>query len=229
MAGTLALYDKEGERQHTIYLAASPEYGKATFPGKLKQEIAQIKQTYPKARYVGIADGARCNRGFLSKHTDSQTIDFRHAAEYPGKAASAMFRGQRRAAEKAQWLEQACHKLKHQVGGATRLWNEMKAFREGHQLPKSDQASLEAAITYFGNNRRKMAYAKNAKLKLPIGSGVTEAACKVIVKQRLCGSAMKWKEKGAATVLRLRSLNYSRGRWVQFWDKVNQYGLPRAA
>ena len=229
MVGTLALYDREGERQHTIYLAASPEYGKATFLGKLEQEIAQIKQSYPKAHYVGIADGARCNWGFLSKHTDSQTIDFWHAAEYLGKAAGAMFRGQRRAVEKAEWLEQACHNLKHQVGGATRLWNEMKAFRDDHQLPKSDQASLDAAITYFANNKRKMAYAKNGKLKLPIGSGVTEAACKVIVKQRLCGSAMKWKEKGAATVLRLRSINYSRGRWSQFWDKVNQYGLPRAA
>ncbi len=40
----------------------------------------------------------------------------------------------------------------------------------------------------------------------PIGSGVTEAACKVIVKQRLCCSGMKWKESGAAAVLSLRCL-----------------------
>src|SRR6201996_7940122 len=29
MVGALAFYDDEGERQHTIYLAATPEYGKA--------------------------------------------------------------------------------------------------------------------------------------------------------------------------------------------------------
>ena len=28
-----------------------------------------------------------------------------------------------------------------------------------------------------------------------IGSGITKAACKVIVKQRLCKSGMKWKNK----------------------------------
>src|SRR3954469_14519602 len=31
MVGTLSFYDQEGERQHTIYLAATPEYGKAKF------------------------------------------------------------------------------------------------------------------------------------------------------------------------------------------------------
>ena len=31
MVGTISLYDEEGERQHTTYVAASPEYGRATF------------------------------------------------------------------------------------------------------------------------------------------------------------------------------------------------------
>ena len=108
------------------------------------------------------------------------------------------------------------------------MWNEMKAFEIENTLPKADKESLESAITYCGNNKGKMTYAKNIKMKLPIGSGVTEAACKVIVKQRMCGSSMKWKDKGAASVLRLRCLNYSNGRWSQFWDKINQYGLPMA-
>ncbi len=133
-----------------------------------------------------------------------------------------MFRGEKQMQAKANWLDQACHKLKHTVGGATRLWNEMKTFDEQNELPQPEKEKLESAITYFGNNKSKMPYVKNIKRNLPIGSGVTEAACKVIVKQRMCGSAMKWKDKGAASVLRLRCLNYSSGRWDQFWDKVNQ-------
>lgn len=31
MAGTIALYDSEGERLHTIYMGATPEYGKEAF------------------------------------------------------------------------------------------------------------------------------------------------------------------------------------------------------
>lgn len=229
MVGTIALYDSEGERQHTNYIAASPEYGKERFLARMEQEIAHIKRDFPDAHYIGLADGAKCNWSFLKRHTETQTIDFWHATEYLAKAANAMFPEKRQAQEKHAWLDGACHKLKHFVGGASRLWNEMKAFEKQTELPQVHQEKLESAITYFGNNRSKMTYPKNIRRNLPIGSGVTEAACKVIVKQRMCGSSMKWKDKGAAAVLRLRCVNYSTGRWGQFWDKVNQYGLPTAA
>jgi len=50
---------------------------------------------------------------------------------------------------------------------------------------------------------------------LPIGSGVTEAACKTLVKQRLLASGMRWKNKGANIILSLRSLANTAGRWNQ--------------
>jgi hypothetical protein len=43
MVGTISLYDMLGERQHTIYVAASPEYGKATFLERMQREIAEVK------------------------------------------------------------------------------------------------------------------------------------------------------------------------------------------
>ena len=73
-----------------------------------------------------------------------------------------------------------------------------------------------------------MAYANFRAHDFPIGSGVTEAACKTIIKQRLCRSGMKWKNKGVAVVLSLRYLDKS-NRWNQFWDKINQYGVSFAA
>ena len=74
-----------------------------------------------------------------------------------------------------------------------------------------------------------MDYATWVEEDLPIGSGVTEAACKVLVKQRLCGSGMKWKEPGAAAVLSVRCLTYTTERWSQFWNKIDRYGFPVAA
>ncbi|MDM8566928.1 hypothetical protein QUF74_14920 [Candidatus Halobeggiatoa sp. HSG11] len=35
---------------------------------------------------------------------------------------------------------------------------------------------------------------------------------------------MRWKEKGAQTILSLGALVQSKGRWQQFWDKIQQYG-----
>jgi len=74
-----------------------------------------------------------------------------------------------------------------------------------------------------------MDYAMNVEKNIPIGSGITEAACKVIVKQRLCCSGMKWKDEGASVVLTLRCLNHSDGRWGQFWNKIDRYGFSLAA
>ena len=98
------------------------------------------------------------------------------------------------------------------------------------KISENNQKSLESAITYFRNNNTKsrMKYTESVALNHVIGSGVTEAACKTIVKQRLCKSGMRWKERGAAIILSLRTLVHSTGRWEQFWKKVNQYGFPIA-
>src|SRR3954449_422113 len=47
MVGTLSFYDKEGERQHTIYLGATPEYGKAKFLGRMEAEIDRARAKCP--------------------------------------------------------------------------------------------------------------------------------------------------------------------------------------
>ena len=84
---------------------------------------------------------------------------------------------------------------------------------------------MKKAITYFKNNRDKMNYYKYTDSVLPIGSGATEAACKVIVKQRMCKSGMRWKNEGAQIVLATRSLHETVGNWGQFWSKVDRYGF----
>ena len=228
MVGTIGFYDAGGERQQTIYLGATPEYGKATFLGRMEREIARVKASHPKARYVGLADGAKGNWEFLCRHTEVQVIDFWHAAEYLSDAGDALFCGSTGA--KKPWLEASCHRLKHEPGAARQLIRDLKrgAAEKG---VSPDQEDVAAAITYFSNQSRqgRMDYAGLVESHVPIGSGVTEAACKVLVKQRLCGSGMKWKEPGAAAVLSLRCLSYTTDRWSQFWRKIDQFGYPVAA
>ena len=221
-------YDQEGERQHTVYLAATPEYGKAKFLGRLEAEIDRAKAKCPEAHYVGIADGAKGNWEFLGRHTDVQVTDFWHAAEYLGKAAAVLYRGQPRTRE--AWLDDACHRLKHEPGGAEWVLKQLRTLARERPWAKGDE-DVQRAITYFANQSGagRMDYASRVAANEPIGSGVTEAACKVIVKQRLCGSGMKWTEEGAAVVLSLRALSYTPERWSQFWSKVDRWGFPVAA
>ena len=228
MVGTLSFYDREGERQHTVYLAATPEYGKAKFLNRLEAEVGRAKEKCPGAHYVGIADGAKGNWEFLERHTDVQVTDFWHAAEYLGKAAAVLYRGQPQT--RKAWLDEACHRLKHDAGGAVWVLKRFRSLARQRPWAKSDE-DVQRAITYFANQSAagRMDYAARVAAGEPIGSGVTEAACKVIVKQRLCGSGMKWTEDGAAVVLSLRALSYTPERWEQFWAKVNRWGFPVAA
>ena len=41
MVGNLSLYDAHGQRLHTTYVGATPEYGKATFKERMEREIEQ--------------------------------------------------------------------------------------------------------------------------------------------------------------------------------------------
>jgi hypothetical protein len=228
MVGTIRFYDRGGERQHTIYLGATPEYGKATFRNRLEAEVSPVKATYADARSVGIADGAQGNWEFLERHTDVQVVDCWHAAEYLGKAATVLYRGQ--TATRQSWMDASCHPLKHQPGGAAAILKRWKYLSKVRPWAKEDE-DVQRAITYFPNQTQSgpMDYATRVISKEPIGSGVTEAACKVIVKPRLCASGMKWKEAGAAAVLSLRCLTHTPERWDPFWGKIDKWGFPVAA
>lgn len=222
MVGTVALYNDEGERLHTTYIGAPPEYGKNTFLMRLEGEIEHVKQLYPDALYIGVADGAVDNWSFLNQHTSLQVTDFWHATEYLADAAEALFPGDKQQAKRKEWLKQRCHELKNSNGAAERILIELKSNAQNKHPPKR-QEQLHKAMTYFSNQGIRMNYASLVAQALPIGSGVTEAACKMIVKQRLCQSGMKWRQKGASIILSLRTLERS-NRWEQFWDKVSQYG-----
>lgn len=221
MVGTLTLYDKEGGRLHTTYVASEPEYGKHKFKKRMDSEIEHIKKQYPNADRVGLADGAADNWNYLNNHVDTQILDFYHATEYLSSIAPIV---SRKLSDQQKWLKETCHDLKHNRGAALKILNEMKELKK-KKLSKALAENLSSAITYFSNHNAKMAYAEERALGHPIGSGVTEAGCKVIVKQRMCKSGMKWKDKGASAVLSLRSLTYSDGRWKILWSKINQYGF----
>ena len=226
MVGTISLYDQAGERLHTTYIGATPEYGKKTFFKRMEAEIAKVRTAFPTAVRVGVADGAKTNWPFLTKHTSRQILDFYHAAEYLTQVADAQFARDPKA--RKQWLDDACTSLKHDLAGPQVLIEQMQSFLTGHLQP-GPRDKIKAASKYFQNQQPLMKYAEHLLQNLPLGSGVTEAACKTIVKQRLCCSGMKWKEAGAAVVLSLRTLSHTYGRWEQFWNKLDQYGFPVTA
>jgi hypothetical protein len=59
MVGTLALFDAAGERQHTLYAAAAPEYGKPTFLERLARELDRVRAAHPTPPFLAWTTGPK--------------------------------------------------------------------------------------------------------------------------------------------------------------------------
>ena len=156
MFGSIAFYDHQGERLHTIYCSATPEYGKEKFKEKFSREIERVKEKFPDVLAIGLADGAKDNWTFLKKYTKHQVLDFYHAREHISKAASAIFG--RDTKRKDTWVDDWSSRLKHKQGTATRFLKELKTQRanlDDKNFIERDE-EIRLVITYYENHKNKV-------------------------------------------------------------------------
>jgi hypothetical protein len=76
------------------------------------------------------------------------------------------------------------------------------------------RAEFWKAYRYQRRHSRWMAYPRPRRQGLPIGSGVTEAACKTVFTQRLKRSGMRWRRDSGQVIVDLRVLHLS-GIWAE--------------
>jgi hypothetical protein len=221
MAATLSYYNQKGERLHTAYLACAPQAGKETFESLLDLKIQDAKRQCPNAHFIGLADGAKDGWTYLNQHTQTQIIDFYHVTTYVSNFAKGYFKDTQQA---KNWANLHINNLKNNAHAAVNLLTLMNKMTQSRKrLP--DAELCKKSITYFTNNSAKMDYYQYAKQGFPIGSGVTEAACKVLVKQRLGASGMTWFREGVEQVLVLKQLVHTDSYWNQLWNKIDRYGF----
>lgn len=221
MCGSLSCYNSKGERIYGVYVGNGPEYKKQGFNTQLSYEISQMKAIFPKAKYIGLADGAVDGWTYLQAQTDIQILDFFHAAGYLSDFSKAYFDQKLQA---AAWFEKQKKILKDNKNGAKKNIKKMKTMLQ--QMPQGiPKIECQKTITYFENNLHRMHYESYLKKGYPIGSGVIEAACKTLIKQRLSNSGMVWTINGVNKVLAIRQIILSEDRWKQFWQKIQRYGF----
>ena len=110
-------------------------------------------------------------------------------------------------------------KLLRKPNGASRVLHSAAAMRSIHGLHTDREKDFDRAYNYIRSRTRHMRYHEFKRLGLPIGSGVTEAACKTVFTQRLKLSGMGWKHEGAQVILNLRVILLS-GIWEQVYEAV---------
>ena len=193
--GTVSFYDQSGERLRTTRIARMPEPKKATLKSMLTEELKTVLTARPELQVVKIADGARDNWTFLAEELPPgiEVVDFYHAAEHLHAALATAY-GETSLKCQEQFVKLR-HVLRHDPKGVAKVIRALAYLRGRH--PRSKK--IPAELRYFRRNRDRMDYARTAARSLPIGSGVTEAACKTLVTQRMKRSGMRWRTSEALT------------------------------
>ncbi len=215
---TLSFYDAGGERLDSVRFARMPEPGKKTLKSQLSGAVAAVLDQRPQLQLVKLADGAKDNWRFLTQELRPgegvELIDFFHASEHLNDAFEAAYG---KATPKAKAQHQKYRTLlRDEDRGVEKVIRALTYLRNKH--PR--RTKLATQLNYFRNNRHRMDYASAGANRLPIGSGVTEAACKTLVTQRLKCSGMRWRIKGGQGVLTIRGLIQS-NRFDSGWQLVS--------
>jgi hypothetical protein len=226
---TVSVLDGRGKRVGTAYLGLMPESGQRTLTDQLTGLLQAIlsRVDSQNLRLVYVSDEGHHPSTYyhqvLKQMVDPRRpwrrlawlriVDFYHACGYVQQLADTIFD----AGDAAQhWAKEMRHVLKTKADGAARVLKSASALRRHRGL--CGQAKLyHQAYRYIKTRTQWMRYHSYKRQKLPLGSGITEAACKVVFTQRLKRSGMSWTIAGGQVILDLRVIRLSR-----VWDEVHQ-------
>jgi hypothetical protein len=226
---TVSVLDRRGTRVGTVYLGQMPESGQGILTdqltGLLQAILKQVDSQLLRLAYVSDEGHHPCMyyHQVLQYMVDPRrpwrrlawirSVDFYHVCGYVQQLADAIFG----VGDEAQrWAKEMRHVLKTKADGAARVLQSASALRRHRGL--CGQAKLyQQAYCYIKKRTQWMRYHSYQRQKLPRGSGITEAACKVVFTQRLKRSGMSWTIAGGQVILDLRVLRLS-----HVWDEAHQ-------
>jgi hypothetical protein len=221
---TLTVYDRSGKRLGSVYVACVPESGQHSLSEQLTSMINATLRGWdgPLPRLCYVTDAGDNEVAYfqnvLNKQRHPRTgeklhwqrvVDFYHAMERVWTMAEMVFGANTK--EGRGWAKKM-GKLLKKPNGVSRVLHSAAALRTRRGLSKSRGAEFAKAYRYLRQRTQWMRYHAYQRDHLPIGSGVTEAACKTIFTQRLKLSGMRWTKAGAQVILDLRVVMLS-GVW----------------
>lgn len=189
-------------------------YDLGTFGLRLRRQAGRIGWDEAQQQ-VALSDGGNGLEEFFRVNFPRAEciLDFWHAKEHLVEFSLAWF-GQAEA-ERNAWLDEQCHRLKHQGGAAV-----LECLEALDSSPRSAavRESHREHTQYFRNHVHRMDYPRYRENGWQIGSGPVEAACKTVVAERLKCSGMRWGADGADSLCHLRALWLSEPNlWEAFW------------
>jgi hypothetical protein len=232
-AATVSVLDRRGRRLGTVYLGQMPESGQGTLTVLLTALLTAVLTAWharghkvPRLAYV--TDGGHHSRDYfqrvLRRLADpwrvGQTLawewvlDFWHACGYVHQLVEGLFGD---AATASAWFGKWRHWLRHRRQGVSQvLRSAMWHYNQGGRT-KAGRRVFWKGYHYLRKHAPWMQYPDYRRRGLPLGSGVTEAACKTVFSERLKRSGMTWTRAGGQVIVDLRVLVMS-----DVWQATHQ-------
>jgi hypothetical protein len=150
-------------------------------------------------------------------------IDYYHASEYITKLSEALFSD---APEGARWARKMGRWMKEKPRGIYRVLHSAAAIRRRRIIMiAAKQEQYRSAYAYLRKRMRMLEYHRYRRAHLPIGSGVTEAACKTVFTQRMKQSGMSWNGESGQWIVDLRVIHLSRV-WSEVYRRYLESKTP---
>lgn len=207
------IYDESNEHRQVVATSGNHE----VLGRLLRREAGRLKIGDSDEK-LSVTDGAdwidkqlECRLPML----DSRNLDFYHLSEHIWLTANTCF-GQ--GSEQAgKFASEILHIAKHDGPTAllTRLMDEHKKCRSCGK-----RKTLKELIQYIARRFGMCEYPKFIEKGWQIGSGPTEAMCKVLT-YRLKGAGMRWDRYGADAIMALIALQQS-NTWKSYWNLRKQ-------
>jgi hypothetical protein len=238
---TVSVYSRWGERLGTVYLGQMPEELQTSLSNELTRLLEDVLRQWdgPPLRLAYITDAGfhptEYFQNVLCRMPDpwrpgkclrwEWVVDYYHACQYISQLGQAIFGPGR---EAYAWAAKMRRLLKEKPGGVFRVLRSAGQLRSIRDLV-GDESDYQSAYNYLSRHSAWMNYSERRRLRAPIGSGVTEAACKIVFTQRFKCAGMKWNLDRDQPILALRVIALSR-IWPQarsLMFKSHTTTLPR--
>lgn len=229
--GTLAVHDREGAVLWTRRFGSTAGEGPRGLLDRLGAEVRHVLRQQVTLPLVIVQDGAPELWNLVDEWLDREglkaamkMIDRFHVDERmaqlcelitctkpQGRELFNTWRTQLDRSDSA--IDRICRRLNalehYQLfGGADRepmpaYWTQLT-----RDEIKGERASIAwGHVAYLNRYRRQLRYATARRSGFPIGSGVTEGACKSVITMRFKRSGQRWYEQGLSPCLQLRALH----------------------
>jgi len=206
-------YDEILKHQHVAVT-----YQNHAAAGRLMRREADRLAFRQASERIANVDGAPWIREQLQYHLaelDGLGLDFYHLSENVHRARRGVFGDE--SGEGNAWADEVLHGFKHD--GYTAVWERLLQWRAQLGRSPKKRKAADRLLHYVSERQEMIRYPEFRQHGWQIGSGPTEAQCKLTV-GRLKGRSRRWDRPNATAIAALDSLERS-GQWQEYWSTIN--------